>query len=171
MSYLRLRAIHMNLTVFGTVCSFVPCGNAFKMARTSAWYLSGWTTRSGILRTRVCKPKPEFSRPSRGCVSMGSEHSVTWMDKVPAFTQPDTCCKGGRSGVVIVYDPPGPQLKLRPQGDAIRVLEIWKGKGLSPAADIWSLGVSTNLSQEVNEAGWCIAKLHRLRDSPLRGPM
>lgn len=31
--------------------------------------------------------------------------------------------------------------------------------------------VNTNLSQEVNEAGWCIAKLHRLRDSPLRVPI
>ncbi|KAE9976138.1 hypothetical protein EG328_002832 [Venturia inaequalis] len=89
-----------------------------------------------------------------------------------------------------VYDPPRPQLKLRPQGDAIRAPEIWKGEGLTPAADIWSLGVSlahwmaakaifgksgrtvkTNLPQEVNEAGWSIAKLHRLRDSPLRGPI
>lgn len=31
--------------------------------------------------------------------------------------------------------------------------------------------VKTNLPREVNEAGWSIAKLHRLRDSPLWGPI
>ncbi|KAH9213192.1 kinase-like domain-containing protein, partial [Leptodontidium sp. 2 PMI_412] len=80
--------------------------------------------------------------------------------------------------------------ETRLQSDAIRAPEIWKGENPSPACDIWSLGVSlahwmsarimfgiggcnikTNHPQEVTEAGWCIAKLHKIRGAKLEGPI
>ncbi|KAI9730974.1 MAG: hypothetical protein M1834_005435 [Cirrosporium novae-zelandiae] len=79
---------------------------------------------------------------------------------------------------------------IRIQGDAIRAPEIWKGPSPIPACDIWALGVSlahwmssrimfgvggcnikTNHPREVTDAGWCIAKLHKMRRAKLEGPV